>query len=786
MRYRFGSIELRVPERELLHDNLALAIEPKVFDLLVYLVEHRDRAVGRDELIAAVWGRVDVGDGALAQAILRVRKTLDVADMPAEPVRTLPRHGYRWVAATEIIAHGEELAANSPIDVDGIADPALTSVPKLSRLRRSVLLRLATGGLLVAIVIAALLYRFGAGSSPDDRKPAEMRVAILGPASVSASDETRVTGMIELLGHHVAARLPDVQVVSDAEVASLLAAQPTLRDKGDRALLDGLKVTRLLEVGLRRDHGEFVLSGTLRDAGGSVAHAEIRAQNLDAALPRFVDALFGKVDSAGNPRSAANVSVPASLAEVRRLSEHGQSKDAYAMALSLHEKNPLDSDTLVELASIECALELVDVCQQHVEVVLESKGTDGISQARAYLLRAAQRIVRRRYDAAATDIGNAESALGNSADNQWQARLLLARQQLAVAREQWPEAIDLARRSLTLYRLAADPRGQAAAQLALGDLAADAGNFDECLASYREAANAFETAGDLDGLARASSQSALALGHLGRFNDARIAARRSYEAAMRQQNPLATRVSLYSLAWSLLQSGQLNDARETAHRGLALIEPLGNPEQAMRLTSLLGFIDAAGGRFRTAMAAWDSALSMAHGDPFTVNGLRLAIVYAALNAGDEKRAEAETRRLHDDAGAASPESAGIFAAHADALLAAHRGDLAAAASLYADVWLRARQSGTLNQQVLADYSDVLFKRGDLDTVESLLGEASLPDKEGHLVQLVRARYLLRRGQIEAAQAAFELAIKLAAERYSPLIDVTRDELAAPKRLKSPR
>lgn len=79
--------------------------------------------------------------------------------------------------------------------------------------------------------------------------------------------------------------------------------------------------------------------------------------------------------------------------------------------------------------------------------------------------------------------------------------------------------------------------------------------------------------------------------------------------------------------------------------------------------------------------------------------------------------------------------------------------------------------------MLADYSDVLFKRGDLDTVESLLGEASLPDKEGHMVQLVRARYLLRRDQIDAAQAAFDKAVRLAAERYSPLIDTTRAELA---------
>ena len=786
MRYRFGSIELRVPERELLHDNLALAIEPKVFDLLVYLVEHRDRAVGRDELIAAVWGRVDVADGALAQAILRVRKTLDVADMPAEPVRTLPRHGYRWVAATEIIAHGEELAANLSTDDPGIAIPALPVASQRSRPRSSMLARISAVALLLALAAAAFVYRFDQGSITRETQPSEMRLAILSATPVASSDETRVTGMIELLRRQVIARVPGVQVASGTTVASMLEAQPSLRSQGDRALLQGLKVTRLLEVALRPDHGELVLSGTLRDARGSVAHAEIRAQTLDAALPRFVDALFGKIDSAGNPHAASTTTTPTSLTEARRLSEQGQSKDAYVMALSLHEKNPLDNDMLVELASNECALELMAVCDQHIDEILESKTANGVSQARAHLLRVEQHISRRQYEDAAMDIDKATSALGDSVDNHWQARLLLARGQLAMAREQYSEATDLARRSLTLYRLAADPRGQAAAQLALGDLAADAGNFDECLASYREAANAFETAGDLDGLARASAQSALALGHLGRFNDAREAAQRSYAAAMRQQNPLATRTSLYSLAWSLLQSGQLNDARETAHRGLAMIEPLGNPEQAMRLTSLLGFIDAAGGRFRTAMTAWDAALSMAHGDPFTVNGLRLAIVYAALNAGDEKRAEAETRRLHNDAGAASPETAGIFAAHADALLAAHRGDLAAAATLYADVWLRARQSGTLNQQVLADYSDVLFKRGDLDTVESLLGEASLPDKEGHLVQLVRARYLLRRGQIEAAQAAFDLAIKLAAERYSPLIDVTRDELAAPKRLKLTR
>ncbi|MFZ2235083.1 MAG: winged helix-turn-helix domain-containing protein [Dokdonella sp.] len=659
MRYRFGTIELRVPERELLDNDHALAIEPMVFDLLAYLVEHRDRAVGRDELIAAVWGRLDVADGALAQAMLRLRKTLAASGMSADPVRTVPRHGYRWVAETQTIASSESVPAQTHIEVDSSADAVLASAPApapaTARRRRFASLPMSLLGLLALIAIAALIYRLAGDPAPD------------------------------------------------------------------------------------------------------LADSPLRVSTLPIEPP---------------------VEVPATLADARRLSEQGQTKDAHALLVSLHQKEPSRADILVALASTECALELMATCDAHLDEALALTTIDADSKANAHLLRADRHLTNNKPDDAATEIDAAATAIGDSADNQWQARILLARQHLAIDRDQVPQALDFARRSLTLFRLAEDARGQAAAQLVLGDLAADAGNFDECVASYSTAADVYEKAGDLDGLARASARTAMALAHLGRFNDARIAAQRSYAAAMRQQNPVATRIALYSLGWSLLQSGQLNDARETAHRSLAMIDTANNPNQAMRLTSLLGFIDAAGGRFRTAMSAWDAALEMAHGDPFTVNGFRLAIVYAALNAGDEKRAEAEAKQLRQDAGKAGGRAAGFFADHADALLAAHRGDLDAAARLYAEVWKRARLSGTINQQVLADYSDVLFKRGDLDAVESLLGEASLPDKEGHLVQLVRARYLLRRGQIDAAQAAFVEAVRLAAERYSPLIDVTRAELAA--------
>ncbi|MEO7916317.1 MAG: winged helix-turn-helix domain-containing protein, partial [Dokdonella sp.] len=755
MRYRFGTIELRVPERELLDSDQILAIEPMVFDLLAYLVEHRDRAVGRDELIAAVWGRLDVADGALAQAILRLRKTLDLSSMSADPVRTVPRHGYRWVAETHAVPTGDSVAVPPQIEIDDGADPSLAPAP--ARRRRKGWLAAWSVTLLAVIVAGALVYRLGADSA---QRPAEspLRIAILPVATVDAADETRLTGVSELLRREITTQFPATQVIATAEVAAQLDANPQLRDSGDIALLEGLHATRLLGVALHRDGDEIVLRGDMRAATGLISHAEIRDGNLEAALPRLIDALFQKPGAAESEPIKPAASPPDTLAQARRLGERGQTRDAYAQLIALHRERPSRDDILVALATTECALELMAACETHLDAALASTTIEADAKVSAHLLRADRHLEKNELDHAAREIDAAAAAMGDSADNQWQARILLARQHLAVERDQVLQARDFARRSLTLFRLADDARGQAAAQLALGDLAADSGNFDECVASYTTAADTYEDSGDLGGLARASAKSALALAHLGRFNDARTAARRAYESAMRQQDPVATRSALYSLGWSLLQSGQLNDARETAHRSLAMIDADNNPQQAMRLNSLLGFIDAAGGRFRTAMTAWDAALVMAHGDQFTVNGLRLAIVYAALNAGDEKRARIEANLLRQDAGKAAGDSAGYFADHANALLAAHRGDLDAAARLYAEVWQRARRSGTINQQLLADYSDVLFKRGDLDTVESLLGEASLPDQEGHLVQLVRARYLLRRGQTDAAQAAFELAV----------------------------
>src|SRR5690606_8558908 len=114
--YRFGSYRIDACARELRRAGELLVVSPKVFDCIVYLIEHRERAVGRDELVAAVWGKVDVGDPLLGQILVKARRVLGDSGTDQWAIRTVPRFGYRWVARLEA---GNDATARDP-------DPACT------------------------------------------------------------------------------------------------------------------------------------------------------------------------------------------------------------------------------------------------------------------------------------------------------------------------------------------------------------------------------------------------------------------------------------------------------------------------------------------------------------------------------------------------------------------------------------------------------------------------------------------------------------------------------------
>lgn len=97
--FRFGRCIVDLSTRTLLRDGAAQAFEPKVFDALVYLLEHRDRVVPKSELLEHVWGRrVIVTEGVVARTIMKVRRLIGDDAQDPRLVKTVQRIGYRFAA----------------------------------------------------------------------------------------------------------------------------------------------------------------------------------------------------------------------------------------------------------------------------------------------------------------------------------------------------------------------------------------------------------------------------------------------------------------------------------------------------------------------------------------------------------------------------------------------------------------------------------------------------------------------------------------------------------------
>jgi len=124
--YRFAPFSLDTDSLELRDGDDLVRVEPQVFSVLAYLVEHRDRVVGKDELIDAVWGGRAISDGALNSRINSARRAVGDSGSAQNIIKTLPRRGFRFVGSVS-----EGGAPDTPSDVPGpVTDkPSIAVMP---------------------------------------------------------------------------------------------------------------------------------------------------------------------------------------------------------------------------------------------------------------------------------------------------------------------------------------------------------------------------------------------------------------------------------------------------------------------------------------------------------------------------------------------------------------------------------------------------------------------------------------------------------------------------------
>ena len=97
MQYFFEDFVLDPTRRELHRGGALIAVQPQVFDLLEYLIAHRDRVVSKDDILQAVWGGRIVSESALTTRINAMRTAVGDNGDQQRLIRTLPRKGIRFV-----------------------------------------------------------------------------------------------------------------------------------------------------------------------------------------------------------------------------------------------------------------------------------------------------------------------------------------------------------------------------------------------------------------------------------------------------------------------------------------------------------------------------------------------------------------------------------------------------------------------------------------------------------------------------------------------------------------
>ena len=118
MRYTFEDFALDTERRELRRGDAAVAVEPKVFDLLAYVVENRQRVVSRDDLVSNVWDGRIVSESAIARCINGARNAIGDSGEAQRLIKTLPRKGLRFVGVVREERAASRLAGAPAVEAE--------------------------------------------------------------------------------------------------------------------------------------------------------------------------------------------------------------------------------------------------------------------------------------------------------------------------------------------------------------------------------------------------------------------------------------------------------------------------------------------------------------------------------------------------------------------------------------------------------------------------------------------------------------------------------------------
>ncbi len=246
-KYQVGQFVIDTARYRINSGDTAVPVEPKVFDLLVFLIRHRDRVLTREELFEAVWGGREVSDATLSNHVKNARKALGDSGELQQTIQTIRGRGYQFIAPVQELT-ANALSGHVPAPAPPAANP--DGLPRrIGRLRPL----LAVVAFLVPVLFFGSRFLSVPPSPPEHNRP-YILVVPFGVSDNATEDHKtfadqltrevidnlrKISGLrtvpqasaFQFRGdktpEHILKRLPDAQFLLDGQVS--VAPDGTLR-----------------------------------------------------------------------------------------------------------------------------------------------------------------------------------------------------------------------------------------------------------------------------------------------------------------------------------------------------------------------------------------------------------------------------------------------------------------------------------------------------------------------------------------------------------------------------
>lgn len=753
VRYRFGAYSLDLAKRELQRDGQPVALPARVFECLTYLIEHRDRAVHRDQLVQAVFGRADVSDAQMGQIVLRARRTIGDDGQEQRAIRTIPRYGFSWVAPVTVEDADEPAApetpsfraAETPAEAPAVAS-AMPAAPAPRASRRFppwLLLAVGLAGLLAGS-LAWTLARISAPGAAAGENYMVLPVQAHGPGDIAWAR----LGLMELIADRL--RRAGLPVLSSEATLSSLARQDALTA---RVRQPPGQVTGWATYA----QGQWQVSLEVLDRERLARRGEARHANLvDAArlaTDRLLAALGRELPAGGSePPGLAERLLRAQSAMLAN--ELDTARRILSEAPELQRNQP---QLRYRLAQVDFRAGEFARGLAAVDALLADPRSrqDPLFHGRLLNARGAMLVRLNRFADAERSFDEAVRRLqGSPYASEW-GHALNGRAITHTAQGRFDRAlIDLGLARMHLLR-AGDRLAVARVDANLGNVEMDRDRPAAALGYFRAAAEDFERLGAVNELAGARSMLVGAQLLLLENQAALAESERLYALRERLRDPAARTRAVLGHAEALIAVGRLREARDLLLAPEAA-QPV--PGEGRRREFLLMQLAWSGGDARSAALLAEHALQgwPAEEAPQLRAWTRLRWLQAAL-AADLPRPPTQA------AGDTLPDLLARALGHGAHAAAADRDFRTALA--------RAEQSGVPADiaEAVAAYASWLLQAGRADEAGALVGRVAPWAERDFPLALLQLRLLRQTGQGGGAawRAALEQARRLAGERAIP-------------------